>query len=147
VDKLKFQKMNHTFAWGEQAVLAEIVINGKPFAEIVEHYGQSAAEKKEYEFKDCYIYNYAEVLYEELINKKSEASDNEPALMICSCSCEGCGAILVTIVETETEVIWRGFRDHQMKKLDYSVFPMFKFEKSAYQAALEQLRMLQKNTL
>jgi hypothetical protein len=141
MDKLEFRKKNHIFDWGCETVLAEIVINGKPFSEIAEHYERLIAEKSGAEYDGLgYLYNYADVMYEELINKKSDVSNKEPALMICSCGEEGCGAILVTVDETETGIIWHSFRNHQAKNWDYSIFPTFRFEKNAYQAALDYVK-------
>jgi len=138
---------------GKEVVLAEIIINEKPFAEIAAYYEKLAVEKGGEEYTGFgYIYNFAEYLYDELISKTGIASANEPSLMICDgCYEDGCWAILVTIDETDNEVIWRGLHNHHRSKQgqdrkywDYSVFPEYHFEKTAYQAALEQLKAISK---
>jgi len=70
--------------------------------------------------------------------------------MVCGgCEEAGCCPLAVNIEETETEIICNNFRNWQISEpnengffWDYSVFPVFRFDKIQYTAALEQLKII-----
>ena len=128
--------------------LGVTIINGVPLLDIVQKYERQAAEINGYEYTGAgYAYQLSVDLYCQLQEKSSCASDNEPALMICSCLEEGCWPLLVTITETDTSVKWSNFHNHHRSEgkanvWNYSCFPTFEFEKAAYHSALEKLRVI-----
>ena len=48
----------------------------------------------------------------------------------------------MTFEETETEVIWSGFYNDTQMDYDRSLYPVFRFEKGHYEAALAQLKVI-----
>jgi|GEM_PF-3253334 len=150
MDTLSFEKMVVAGGREHGDELAVTVINGQPLLEIVKQSEREAALAGGYEYEHkeySYAYQFLHYLHEQLISKRSPDSDSEPALMICgipSCYMCGCSAFYVTIDESETEVIWSGFRHKNLGSPDgkCSIFPTYRFDKTAYQAALAQLKEL-----
>ena len=111
-----------------------------------------AAEKGTGEYdKFSYVYDLAKSLYASLAEDQEcwENPEQKP-LMICGgCHEAGCWGLYVTVEETDTEIIWSNISNYHMTKKrpdkkwwDYSVFPTFRFDKTEYRAALEQLRKI-----
>jgi hypothetical protein len=133
---------------GCQYHLGVTIINCVPLLDIVEKYERQAAESAGDEYNGAgYTYQFSIDLYCQLCEKSSCASDNEPALMICECLEEGCWPMLVTIIETDTSVIWKNFHNHHRSGdsqcvWNYNCFPSFEFEKAAYYNALDKLQKI-----
>jgi hypothetical protein len=140
----------YSTVFGREYIHAEIIINGRPFAEAAEEYERLATQRGagvEY----CgfsYIYHYAEMLYGVLAcGEVDDANARQKPLMICSgCHEPGCSGLWATIEETGTEVTWSGINNYHFLPgrakfwRDYGVFPVYRFAKDDYAAALEQLR-------
>ena len=148
MDTLSFEaKIVKSKYSGEDITFAVIKINNKPLSEILEPLEREAAENSEGKYNGWgYEYQFADRLFRQLITKSSSASDNEAALMICSCYEEGCWPLLVTIDENDAEITWRGFHNHHrydpargVTYWDYSNFPTFHFSKEAYEQSLLSL--------
>jgi len=143
MDTLNFEKMLFKSQFSNYDMeLGVTIINGRPLADIVEPFEREVAHMRGEDYSELgYIYQLAHILYKQLIRKNSQYSEDEVALMICSgCYEEGCWALLVTIEETETEVIWTGFRNNHRSDPEYNSFPILRFEKNNYIEALLQLK-------
>ena len=150
MDTIEFGKKIITYNFTKQNVVCAVpVINGYALTDIMEKYERQAAEKNGFEYTGFgYEYQLADILYNYLLSKSSCVSENEVALMICSdCHDEGCWPLLVTIDETENEIIWRNFhnphRSNPSKEDrfgDYSIFPVFHFSKVSYKLEIEKLK-------
>jgi len=152
LDTIYFEKkiVKSNVTW-KPLTLAVLIINGRPLAEIAEHYEREAARnsKRKY-YRFGYMYRLANGLYRELTGDLEFPHRNNAVLMVCDgCEEAGCRPFAVTIKETETEVIWSNFHNWHMSEpnddgifWDYSVFPIFRFEKTQYMAALAQLKII-----
>jgi hypothetical protein len=134
--------------YGRQHHLGVTVINNIPLLDIVAKYERQAAESVGEEYVGTgYTYQFSVALYCQLNEKSSCASSNEPALLICECLEEGCWPLLLTVTETDYCVTWSNLHNHHRSEgkacvWDYSCFPIFNFEKSAYYNALDKLRSI-----
>jgi len=154
LDTISFEKkiVKSNFTW-RPLTLAAPIINGKPFAEIVEQYEREAARNSGLEYLFGYMYATANYLYKELTGDLEFSYTNNAVLMVCDgCEEAGCWPLMVTIEETETEVIWSNFHNWHRSEpnknglfWDYSVFPVFRFDKIQYTAALKQLKIIADN--
>ena len=147
MDKISFKKkitrsdpkeagFDYTF------ILAEIIINDRPFLDFVWQY-----ETKNERYYD---YNIAKELYLQLISAPEGQKEscfggewpgkNKAVLLICGvCFFDEDDPLVVTFEETENEVSWTNF-DNPRREYDYSLYPVFHFEKDQYKAALAQLK-------
>ena len=148
MDILSFEEKNIKSDFtGEDMTLAVIKINDTPLSDILEPFERRAAENCDGKYNGWgYEYQYADALFEQLVTKASQASEREAALMVCgSCYEEGCWPLLVTIDESDTEVIWHGLHNPHMSNpasgafWDYSNFPTFHFSKEPYEQSLINL--------
>jgi len=152
MDIIEFRRMaifNENF--GEH-IHAEIIINGKPFAEIAEEFERLAVERGRGKYNGFeYVYEYASVLYESLANDKScDENPEQKPLMICSgCHEAGCWGLYVTVDVDDNEIVWHDINNYHLSRnrpdrnwWDYSVFPSYRFNQVQYGSALEQLKQI-----
>jgi hypothetical protein len=149
MDTLSFSKRTVKSEFtGKDMFLAVIEINGQPLDKIIEPLEREIAQRGGEKYPGFgYDYQFADILFEELLTQSSAASGNEVVLMICSgCFEEGCWPLLATVEEYENSVTWSKLHNHHRSKpkqggafWDYSAFPTFRFEKENYDAALISL--------
>jgi hypothetical protein len=107
MDKLEFRRMAFFDENCGEHIHAEIIINGKPFAEIAEEYERKAAERGTGKYEAFgYIYEYAKSLYADLANNSIRGENPEQkALMICSgCHEAGCWGLYITVCERDNVI-------------------------------------------
>ena len=151
VDTLSFKKSCKTTSLGfseedeceeYKVVIAEIYINDKPLMDIVKQF-----DEYHYEFD----YNIASSMYMEFIGEATHHSSSckhylkgiDAVLMVCnSCYFDCCSPLAVRTKETDKEILWYSFYSCRSMDTDRSKFPVFRFNKEQYKAALEQLKAI-----
>ena len=143
MDTISFEKNITKDDTGYDHICAVTAINGNPLADIAAPLERAAALKAEDKYNGfTYIYQYADDLYAELI-AGCWLGANEAVVMRCSCGDEGCSPLVVSIEYNETTVTWRKFYNWHRPEWDYdSVFPVFRFDKAQYNAALMNLKAI-----
>lgn len=149
IDKIEFEK--EIVKWGAEEmelICAKIIINSTPLIETVRAYELPYANKYNQEnIAGGYIYYYVDSLYKLLSgNTKPQEYENEIPILICQCGCEGCWDFLVTVEESESNILWKNFYNPRRSSPDspggywnYNNFPSFKFDKNQYQEELKKL--------
>jgi hypothetical protein len=156
MDTISFEKKIMKGDFSDNIICAVTIINGRPFADIVKQYEPEAMRKGgklpdgkmdkhcwESEYNFGYgLYQGAGNLYNELNNGDCWLDDDKAVLMICSCGEEGCWPLAVSFNYTETEVVWSKFNNWHRSNWNYSVFPVFRFDKKQYDEELLKLRII-----
>jgi len=152
MDRLSFRKKYIISEVFGRYVHAEIIINGRSFADIAEEHERIAAEKGTGNYGSFeYTYDYADDLYDALANNSTLYSYDglQKPLMICAgCHEPECWGLWVSIDVKEDCVIWHDIKNPNMaanrpgksKLWIYDEFPSFCFEKKDYFASLNNLK-------
>jgi hypothetical protein len=148
LDTLSFekveQKVNESYY-----TLAKIIINGKPFIEIVKDYELPFTDKSDVvELAGSYMSAPAKYLYDMLTyNEKCQTYDDEIPILICRCGAEGCWDLIATVEDKGSVIVWKDIHNPRRSSptpqrtsfWDYKNFPSFCFDKQQYNYAIEEL--------
>jgi len=86
-----------------------------------------------------YISQFAKELVAQITDPEQREESEYVALLICTCTHEGCGSFVVRMEETDEHVLWFDFHNPAQEKERYHEFGSFTFDKKQFWSAVERL--------
>jgi len=154
MDIVEFRKKHiKSENWGNH-IHADIIINGKSFADIAEEHERIAAVKGTGKYEAFeYVYDYADDLYDALANNSTLYSYDgvqKPVMICAGCHEPECWGLWVSIDMNDDCVIWHDIKNPHMAVIKpgktkfwiYDEFPSFRFDKKEYFTAMSNLKYI-----
>ena len=156
MDTLSFEEITYSGVMGDNLLLARAFINGKPIDEHIKPIVRKAARRFYSEYPGFnYMYPYADRLYNSLSDRhsrKKQVDLGQVDIMVCACGDTRCHhPVQVTVSDNGENYSWWEIRfrdyfiepdsgaDEYMPSWDFTLSPLFEFEKAQYESAMAQL--------
>lgn len=135
MDELKFQ-INKTETDNFNVIVAVPFINGNSLIDRI----KKIELKYDKTIAGAYDGIRPDLLLHELTNGSIQ-DKIKSKILECECGSDGCWTLLMSVTEKDKFVSWGNFEQIHRDNWDYSEMGEFVFEKSAYQKALEELKI------